>query len=69
MEAQKKAAKGAEKGKKRALVTLAETRPSPMGQRVVPRIDAALKAKYQKADATKEKNANRGQRGVVRYFL
>ncbi len=45
----------------RARKAAVETQPSPMGQRVVPRVDAALKAKVEAANARKKKqqvNAN-----------
>ena len=48
------------KGKSKALI---DTKPSPMGERVVPRIDPALKAKA--AAATKSKQKKKVSSSIV----
>ena len=46
---------GPKGGRKAAPKNLAETLPTPTAQRVVPMIDPALKAKYEKIEANKGK--------------
>lgn len=45
--------------KKREMLNAAETKPSPQGQRVVPKIDLKLKEKLEKESLSKE---NKGKR-------
>jgi hypothetical protein len=46
-------------GSKKKMINVAETKPSPAGRRVVPKIDLKLKEKFEKETLSKE---NRGKR-------
>jgi hypothetical protein len=45
--------------KKKEMMTAAETKPSPIGRRVVPKVDLKLKEKFEKETLSKE---NKGKR-------
>jgi hypothetical protein len=45
--------------KKKDMINIAETKPSPAGRRVVPKIDLKLKEKFEKETLSKE---NKGKR-------
>lgn len=45
--------------KKKEMMNAAETKPSPVGRRIVPKIDLKLKEKFEKETLSKE---NRGKR-------
>lgn len=51
--------------KKREMLNAAETKPSPQGRRIVPKIDLKLKEKIEKETLSKE---NRGKRVSSVYF-
>lgn len=55
--------------KKKEMMNIAETKPSPAGRRIVPKIDLKLKEKFEKETLSKENKGKRVSNVCIASFL